>query len=192
MEYSELLKMMKEARSRRRFIESERVPAEELRKVVDLVRYTPSGRNMQPMKYRIITDAGECESLFPLLAWAGYLPDWAGPESGERPAAYIVQCLDTSLTKDAMCDDGLQLEAITLGLVSIGLGGCIIKSFDKKKLCELLGLEEHIVPQHVVALGVPVEEVEIVPMKAGDIKYWRDAEGKHYVPKRSIDEILLN
>lgn len=192
MEFSELENLMRGARSYRRFRETQRVGEEDLRQVVELTRYTPSGRNMQPLKYRVIADAEMCEKLFPLLGWAGYLRDWPGPERGERPAAYIVQCLDLSLTKDAMCDDGIQLEAITLGLASKGLGSCIIKSFDAHKLSATLGFGDNLMPLHVVALGVPAERVVIEAMKDGDIRYWRDSNQIHHVPKRSIDEILLN
>ena len=143
------------------------------------------------MKYRIVSSESECAEVFPLLAWAGYLSDWDGPAEGERPAAYLIQCLDLGLTQNPMCDDGLQLEAISLGAVAMGYGGCIIKSFNKEKLAEVLGLPEHLEPRYVLALSVPVEKVEIKPMKAGDIKYWRDAEGVHYVPKRSLKEILV-
>ena len=191
MEYKELKQLIERNRSYRRFKESERISGSDLENLVDLARYCASGRNLQPMKYRIVSSESECAEVFPLLAWAGYLSDWDGPAEGERPAAYLIQCLDLGLTQNPMCDDGLQLEAILLGAVAMGYGGCIIKSFNKEKLAEVLGLPEHLEPRYVLALGVPVEKVEIKPMKAGDIKYWRDTEGVHYVPKRSLKEILV-
>ena len=43
----------------------------------------------------------------------------------------------------------------------------------------------------VLALGRPMEKVVLETVKAGDIKYWRDAKGRHHVPKRSLREIVL-
>jgi hypothetical protein len=44
----------------------------------------------------------------------------------------------------------------------------------------------------VIALGEPVETVEIVPIgEDGNIRYYRDEQGVHYVPKRSVEEILV-
>jgi hypothetical protein len=44
----------------------------------------------------------------------------------------------------------------------------------------------------VIALGEPRERVEIVPVKDdGNIHYYRDDQGTHYVPKRSIDDLLI-
>ncbi len=191
MEYRELKELMMRNRSCRRFDESERISEKLLSELVDLSRYCASGRNLQPLKYRVVFAVDECESLFPLLVWAGYLTDWTGPEKGERPAAYIVQCLDRSLTDNPMCDDGLHLEAITLGAVSRGLGGCIIKSFNKDRLRSVLNLPADLEPLHVLALGVPVEKVEMEDMRNGNIKYWRDEKGIHHVPKRSLEEILV-
>lgn len=191
MEYNELKEMFERNRSYRRFDESKRVSGEDLEKLVDLCRYCASGRNLQPLKYRVVSSDEECRKVFPLLAWAGYLTDWAGPEEGERPTAYIIQCLDHGLTDNPMCDDGLQLEALTLGAVSLGLGGCIIKSFNKAKLHESLALSPHLEALHVLALGVPVEEVVVEDIEDGDIKYWRDESMTHHVPKRGLEEILV-
>ncbi len=191
MEYKELRELMEHNRSYRRFDESRDISTAELEKIVELCRFCASGRNLQPLKYRIVNTPEECGKIFPHLAWAGYLTEWPGPEPGERPTAYIVQCLDEELTGNPMCDDGLQLEAITLGAVSLGMGACIIKSFNKNAIAECLGLNDTLAPLHVVALGVPVEDVVIEAMKDGDIKYWRDDEKIHHVPKRSLEEILV-
>lgn len=179
-------------RSVRRFLQQEPIDRELLESLVDLTRFCHSGRNLQPLRYRIVNEPGECARVYPLLKWAGYYRDWDGPEEGKRPAAYLVQCLDTSLTNDCMCDDGLQLEALTLGARSAGLGSCIIKAFNAAELPKVLSLPEGMKPLYVVALGYPVEKVEIVEMKKEDIKYYRTPDGVHHVPKRPLSEIIID
>lgn len=191
MEYKELRELLRRNRSYRRFRQDERIGESMLEGLVELTRYCASGRNLQPLKYRIVCDEKECAGIFPALAWAGYLSDWDGPEEGERPSAYLVQCLDTSLTENLLCDDGLQLEAISLGAVTLGLGTCIIKSFNAARIKEALNIGESMKPLYVLALGVPEEEVEVEPMQGGDVKYWRDENKIHHVPKRELHELLL-
>lgn len=191
--FDSLKSLAKSARSVRRFVEADRIDNHSLLELVDLCRYAPSGRNAQPLKYRIVSDIQECETLFPLLKWAGYLTDWDGPEPGERPSAYIVQCLDTEIAANQMCDDGLQLELLTLGAKAMGLGGCIIKAFDSAALADVLQLHPALKPLHVYALGVPAEEVIVRDLgPEGDIRYWRDRNGRHNVPKRSLDELVIS
>ena len=84
-------------RSYRRFDEASRIDSETLRSLVDLARLSPSGANLQPLKFILVHDADDCALVFPSLAWAGYLEDWPGPSEGERPAAYIVIVLDTAI-----------------------------------------------------------------------------------------------
>jgi hypothetical protein len=41
-------------------------------------------------------------------------------------------------------------------------------------------------------LGKPKETVVLeVVGPEGDVKYWRDSQGVHHVPKRPLDEIIL-
>lgn len=79
-----------------------------------------------------------------------------------------------------------------LGAVEQGLGGCIIQSVRRTELAQVLDIPERYEILLVLALGKPKEEVVMVPIgPEGDIKYYRDANQVHYVPKRTLDEVLL-
>ena len=94
--------LLQKNRSYRRFDEQVRLSEDELKELVALTRWCASGRNAQPLKYRIVSTREKCAEIFPALAWAGYLTDWAGPAEGERPAAYLVQLLDTRIVENCL------------------------------------------------------------------------------------------
>lgn len=179
-------------RSYRRFHEDVPVPRQTLVDLVDLARLTPSARNLQPLKYFLSHDPHRNALVFPLLAWAGYLPDWPGPGNGERPAAYIVMLGDTRLARDFAVDSGIAAQTILLGATSLGLGGCIVGSVQRERLQRALQIPATYEILLVLALGKPRETVvveEVGPDRG--IEYWRDTAGVHHVPKRSRDEIVL-
>ena len=194
LSFDDLRRLMIGARTVRRFRQDESVPVDTLQRLVELTRYCPSGRNAQPLRYALVTSADFRARIFPLLKWAGYFKDWDGPSEGERPAAYIIQLLDTHYGPDCLCDDGLQLEAITLGMHTLGLAGCIIKAFNRVELSRVLGLDTRYEPRYVLALGYPAEEVVIEDMDGtpdADFKYFRTPDSRHHVPKRPLAELLL-
>lgn len=179
-------------RSYRRFHQEKQISKETLKSLVNLARLSPSGRNLQPLKYFLSVDKKMNEILFPHLAWAGYLKDWDGPIEGERPSAYIVQLGDKRLTSNFSQDPGIACQSILLGAVEKGLGGCMIGSIKKEKLHAALNLPEHFEIVLVIALGEPIEEIVIDEVKLDDIKYWRDDKAIHHVPKRSLDDLIIN
>lgn len=186
-----LKELILQNRSYRRFDQQYIVSENELINLVELARLCPSARNMQPLRYILISTSETNEQVFDCLSWAGYLKDWSGPKEGERPSAYIVVTKDTSLAQHIFCDDGLAIQTILLGAVEQGLGGCIIGAVNRKRLSEILGLDDCFEILYVIALGRPVENVEIEPMKDGDVRYWRDENQNHHVPKRAIAEIVI-
>ena len=134
------------------------------------------------------------EIIFPHLGWAGYLQDWPGPKEGERPTGYIIILGDKSIKQSFGCDHGIAAQSILLGAVEKGYGGCMLASVnEREKLSASLELPDNLLILLVIALGVPKESVVIDPLGAdGDIKYWRDDDGVHHVPKRSLDELIIN
>jgi nitroreductase len=180
-------------RSYRRFDESYRLERDTLVELVGLARCTASAANRQPLKYILSADPETNERIFPCLTWAAYLKGWEGPAPGERPTAYIVILIDETITQDWWCDDGIAAQTILLGAAEQGLGGCMLGAINKEKLRQGLHIPEHLAIRLVVALGKPVEKVVIEDLKpGGDIRYWRDAEGVHHVPKRLLEEIIVD
>lgn len=80
-----------------------------------------------------------------------------------------------------------------MGATEKGLGGCIVGAIDRKRLRSALNIPHRYDILLVIAIGKPKERVQIeIVGNDGDIRYWRDDEGTHHVPKRSLDEIILN
>ncbi|HEY3372171.1 MAG TPA: nitroreductase family protein [Prolixibacteraceae bacterium] len=178
-------------RSYRRFYQSERISKTQLMDWVDLARCSASARNAQSLKYILCNDIGLNAEVFEHLSWAGYLAKWKGPEEGERPSAYIVMLHDTLITGNYLCDDGIAAQSILLGATEAGFGGCIVYTVNRIKLKEIFRLSDQFEIIQVLALGKPKETVVLDEVKDGDIKYWRDENQVHHVPKRSLDEIIV-
>lgn len=179
-------------RSYRRFHQTITVSRETLKDLIELARLSATGANLQPLKFLLSAEPDKNETIFPHLAWAAYLKDWPGPEEGERPAAYIVILGDLRLKQAFGCDHGIAAQSILLGATEKGLGGCILSNIRKPELKQALSLHDHFEILLVIALGKPRETIVIEPVGPdGDIKYWRDAKGVHHVPKRSLDELIV-
>lgn len=188
-----IYELIKKNRSYRRFYEDVTIDSKTLKSFIELARLTPSTRNSQPLKYIVSNTKETNAKIFPALAWAGYLKDWAGPVEGERPAAYIIIVVDKNITQTKPAhDEGIVAQSILLGAVEQGFGGCIIVSVKRQELAEVMNIPEQYEIALVIALGKPKETVVITDVKNNDIKYFRDENAVHYVPKRSIDDIILD
>lgn len=185
--------LVRKTRCYRRFYQSDPVSRNVLISVVDLLRFVSSARNSQPLKYIVSTDRLINEEIFETLSWAGYLKDWNGPKEGERPAGYIVFLRDRNISVESysLIDAGIALQTAMLKLTELGFGGCPIAAIDKEKLIEILSIPSHLEVLIVLAVGKPKEKVVVTEVENGDIRYFRDVKGVHYVPKRSLEEVLL-
>lgn len=191
-----LADLVARTRTVRRFREEVPLAPDLLEQLVDLARLGGSARNAQSLCYLIVTEPSLRAALFPLLAWAGYLPDWPGPAAGERPAAYIVCVLDRERQRgpesEAHFDLGISTQNLLLGAAERGVLGCRIGAFNADRVRALLQLDARYQPMLVVALGEPAETVVVETVRTdGDVRYWRDADGVHHVPKRPLRDILL-
>lgn len=188
--------LVKRNRTCRRFAEDARIPADLLRDWVDCARMTASSANRQPLKYAIVTEPSACDQMFPLCKWAAALPDWNGPEPGERPSAYLIMLVDKELSINEVFtarDEGIAAQTIMLAAREAGYGGCIIAAFAHAECLRVLNLDaERFEPALVLALGEPVEQARIIALPHdGSTAYHRDGEQVNCVPKRALDDLII-
>jgi nitroreductase len=180
-------------RSIRRFDPAVTVERATLRELVDLARLSASASNLQPLRYVLSADPARNAAIFECLGWAGYLAGWIGPDENERPAAYIIILGDRAIAPRIDCDHGIAAQSILLGAAERGLGGCIIGSIQRERLRRALDIPEALDILLAIALGKPAETVVIEPVGPdGSIRYWRDEDGVHHVPKRALADVILD
>lgn len=62
--FDDLKTLLASDRSYRRFDASRPIGDETLRRLIELVRFCPSARNLQPLRYRIVCSKDECAAIF--------------------------------------------------------------------------------------------------------------------------------
>jgi len=167
----------------------EPVPCRLLKQLVDVARLYPTGGNLQPVRFAIVTQPELTDKIFADLGWAMYLPDFSIGEK-ERPTAYIILLADTTVRKKCDYDIGAASTMVMLAAADQGLGTCPLGNFNAAKVSSLLNLPETLRPELVIALGYPAHESHVIPME-DTVRYSRDTAGNFLVPKWSGEEILV-
>lgn len=190
-----LIDLLQKNRSYRGYDETYRISRATLEALIDCTRYTASSVNMQPLKYFAASEPETVSRIQPLTHWAGKLKELHLPREGRRPTAFIIVCQDFSISDSPTMfqrDIGIAAQTILLAATEKGLGGCMIGSFEKGALKELLQLPAQIEPMLVLAIGKPDEAVLLTEVGPdGSTDYYRDENDRHYVPKRALNDILL-
>ena len=184
------------SRSYRGYDESYHFTKDQLASFVECARLAPSSVNRQPLKYYLAWEREETEKILALTYWARALPQLTLPHPGKHPTGFVVICQDLAIDKDIaryQKDVGICAQTILLAAAEAGLGGCMIGNFHPGTVRETLSLSEDLRPMLIVALGKPDETIVLTDIpESGSTDYWRDENDVHYVPKRSLEDILLN
>ncbi len=188
--------LVEKSRSYRGYDESRQVTREELVELVECARLTPSSVNMQPLKYFLAWQPEVVKTIQPLTKWARALQPMELPHPGHCPTAFIVICQDTALQPSLarfQKDVGIVAQTMLLAAVEKGLGGCMIGNYDAGQVKQALALAEHLAPVLILALGKPDETIVITEVgEDGNVNYYRDENDVHYVPKRSLEDLIIN
>ena len=149
----------------RRFQETP-IPREDIRRVVDLARFSPSWKNTQPVRYIVIDDpalkermARECIpgqgfntktiNRAAALAVIAYVPGLSG--QGDAPLT------ESQAAGWEMFDAGIAAQTFCLAAHDLGLGTVVMGVFDRKGLEAYLQIPEDQELMALIALGYPDE-----------------------------------
>ncbi len=196
MYFGKVIKMnVREAIEKRRTIrkfEQKEVDISLLTDLIDCARLAAYGANLQPLKFKIITDAETAGKLFENIKWAAYLPDGT-PKSDEMPAAYIAVLGDTKIKANAQfeCDAGAAVTTMMLEAVDKGLATCWLGAINRDNIHKILALPDDLRVAYLLAVGYPKQESVICGMSDGGVKYYEDENGVIHVPKRSLEDIII-
>ena len=189
MKFNEFKTIVQNTRATRRFKQDFNINKQDLIDLIDLARITSSGKNMQPLKYIVVTDEILKDKVYKPLVWAAHLTQWT-QSSLEKPSAYIIVVNDTNIDGFSAIDSGIAMQTINLGATIKGFSSCILASIDKEMYKNIFNLDNHLEPIFAIAFGKKDEDINIVEMK-NDTNYYRDEDDTHCVPKRALEDILI-
>ena len=182
--------LLRKNRSHRAFDTSYTVAKRQLEAIVSVNDKLPSGRNAQTLRFRLLDAPGGGEDFCRFLHLGGYLPELHLPEPDTEPKAFIVVCSTEAESPIVNIDLGISLQSMALKAVEIGLNALIVKAFNRQEIKEALGLP--LDPLAVLAIGKGTERIVLDEVHTGsDLRYYRDADGTHHVPKIAVPDLLI-
>ncbi len=182
--------LLRKNRSHRAFDTSYTVAMRQLEAIVAVNPKLPSGRNAQTLRFKLLDAQSGGEDFCRYLHLGGYLPELHLPAPGTEPKAFIIICSTEPESPIVDIDLGISLQSMALKAVEIGLNALIVKAFNKKEIKETLGLPSD--PLAVLAIGKGTETIVLDEVPAGsDLRYYRDADGIHHVPKITVSDLLI-
>lgn len=149
----DVVELIKTRRSIRSFT-SDPVSDEVLRQLVDAGCWAPTASNMQAWQFVVVRDK---ETIKKLQRFS--------PGLFVAPPALIVIGVDRNrafakcgeMGRDLLCvfDACMAAQNIMLLAHSMGLGTCVLRSFDQKAFQIMLDIPEQVTPELVITVGVP-------------------------------------
>ncbi len=186
----EIRELIEKTRSYRRFDNTAPLSRETLLELLDTARLTPSGANLQSIRFLPVTERAEVDFVTEHARWAAYLTDWQGPSKDEAPTAWVL-LLSPSEAPCPEIDLGITAQTILISASALGYGGCMFLSIDRSAIAERFGIDGSMRIDLAVALGVPSETVLVKEIAQGDdLRYYRDGLDRHIVPKLSLADRL--
>lgn len=183
-----LRRLLLHNRSYRGYDASFKVREDQLHRIIEVATLCPSARNQQVLRFRPVLGE-EATTVLRHIRLGGALPELHLPMPGTEPNAFIVICSTVEESKYVDIDLGIVAQSMLLQAVEIGLGGICIGAFDHEPIKEALKLPYE--PLLVVAIGRPNERIELKECSEGDsLTYYREGD-THYVPKLSINDLIL-
>lgn len=183
-----LAAILKRSRSCRAYDAAFIVRADQLRRIVAVNTMTPSSRNRQALRFRLVF-SNEAQMVLPHIRLGSALPGCKLPPLGNEPNAYIVVCTTVEPSPSLYIDLGISVQSMLLQAAEMGLNGICIASFDADAVSKALSLP--LLPLAVIAVGRGVEKYSLVDISPNDSRDYYRKDGIHYIPKLRLDDLII-
>ncbi len=177
-----LTKLLRRNRSHRGYDAGFKVRPDQLRKIIEVNTLTPSARNAQSLRFLPVL-GDQAAKVTGCIRLGGALPELHLPLPGTEPNAYIIVCSAAEQGADLFIDLGISAQSMLLRATEMGLNGICIRAFDRMRIRETFSLDCE--PLLILAIGRGTDRIELV-----DRRYYR-ADGVHYVPKLTVDDLII-
>ncbi len=124
----------------------EKIPEEDLERLLKAARDAPSAKNLQPWRLIVVTDKKRLRELVPICRNQGFIED--------------LGALLVGITEDekwSTVDLSIALDHISLAAVELGLGTCWIGAFHPGEMREYLDVPDEFDITMCMAVGYPSE-----------------------------------
>ena len=163
----DILNLLKSRRSIRIYQERP-VPQELLLQILEAGRWAPTGANLQPWHFIVVTDSETRKQIGDVARFF-----FIKSSHVEKAPVVIALGFDTRKGKYGRYDVTLAGGNMLTMAESLGLGTCWIGAFDEPKVKEILEIPENIEVIGLVTLGYPDEKAEVPPrVELEKIVHW--------------------
>lgn len=140
----------------------EPIPPEDLKAIVDAGRLAPSGSNLQPWEFIVVTEQETIDTLKIAAGWMG------------NASAIICIVLDTS-SRWWLEDGSAAATNMLLAITAMGYGGCWVEGNAlplEDRFKKLLGVPAEKRMPILIPIGVPKEQPEKEKKTLDELLYW--------------------
>ncbi|MGQ9508817.1 MAG: nitroreductase family protein [Thermodesulfobacteriota bacterium] len=144
------------------------IPKEILLQILEAGRWAPTGANLQPWHFLVITDPATRKNIGEFARFF-----FIKSAHVEKAPVLIVLGFDRRKGKYGRYDVTLAGGNMIMMAQSLGLGTCWIGAFDELKIKEILEIPEPVEVIALITLGYPDEQPEIPPkIELEKIVHW--------------------
>ncbi len=160
-----------------------------LEKIVSVSTKTPSARNQQVLRFKLVTRDSGAEKVLSNIKLGGALPELHLPFTGTEPESFIIICSTVPESKMVDIDLGIVVQSMLLRAVEMGLNGIIIGAFNKQKITKTFALPYE--PLLILAIGKGAENIRLTSISESDNHNYYRQENIHFVPKVKLEDLIL-
>ncbi len=163
----DILNLLKSRRSIRIY-QDKPVPQDLLLQILEAGRWAPTGANLQPWHFIVVTDPETRKQIGEMARFF-----FIKFSHVEKAPVLLALGFDTRKGKYGRYDATLAGGNMMTMATSLGLGTCWIGAFDEPKVKEILGIPNYIEVIGLITLGYPDEKAESPPrVELEKIVHW--------------------